>query len=130
MRVRVKLCGLADEAALEAACAAGADALGFVLAPSPRQLTLARARALLRLVPRGIERVAVFARASRPELERALGLVLDALEAEVDSDWPQLPTGVHALPVLRDAPDLARRAAALVLPEPRADSLRGALVRC
>jgi phosphoribosylanthranilate isomerase len=134
MSVRVKICGLTDEAALEAAVAAGVDALGFVLAPSPRQLSLSRARALLRLVPDRIEqgrieRVAVFARATRAELERALALGFDALQAEHGSDWPPLPAGVFALPVLRDGPDLLARAAELPPgPAHAFPSLRGALV--
>ncbi|MSR61686.1 MAG: phosphoribosylanthranilate isomerase [Planctomycetes bacterium] len=128
MRLRIKICGLNDAAAVEAACAAGADALGFVLAPSPRRLTLAAARELLRLVPPGIERVAVFARATRAELEQALELGVDALQAEADSDWPPLERGVFALPMLRDGADLAQRAAALRLAPSAGASLRGAFV--
>ncbi len=128
MRVRVKICGLCDEAGLEAACAAGADALGFVLAPSPRRLTPERARELLARVPRGIERVLVLARATRAELLAALALGPDALQAELDSDWPELPAEVYALPVLRDGPDLAARAARVPVSTAPAFGLRGALV--
>lgn len=128
MRVRVKICGIRDEAGLEAACAAGADAVGFVLAPSPRRVSLGEARALLRLVPPGIERVAVFARATRAELAAALELDFDALQAEVDSDWPLLPPERFALPVLRDGADLVTRARAAELPVPSPHSLRGALL--
>ncbi len=129
MKVRIKICGLADEAGLEAACAAGADALGFVLAPSPRQVSLARARALLARVPPDIERVLVFARATRAELQAALELAPDALQAEADSDWPALPAHVYALPVLRDGADLAARAKELGAPcAGSAHGLRGALV--
>ena len=56
MRVLVKLCGLNSAAAVEAALAAGADALGFVLAPSPRRVTLGEAQVLLARVPRGVTR--------------------------------------------------------------------------
>lgn len=129
MRVRVKICGLADEAALEAACEAGVDAVGLVLAPSPRRVSLARARVLLARVPEGIERVLVFACATRAELGAALELEADALQAEVDSDWPELPARMYALPVLRDGADLAARATEVVAPrEFPAHGLRGALV--
>jgi len=130
MNVRIKICGLRDEAGLEAACAAGADAVGFVLAPSPRRVTLREVRALLRLVPTRIERVAVFARATRAELAAALDLELDALQAELGSDWPPLPPERFALPVLRDGEDLESRARALAREahEQGPDSLRGALV--
>jgi phosphoribosylanthranilate isomerase len=127
MRVRVKICGIRDEAGLEAACAAGADAVGFVFAPSPRRVPPREARMLLRLVPPGIERVAVFARATHAELSAALELDVDALQAELASEWP--PLGARfALPVLRDGPELEARAQALEPGEPPLDSLRGALV--
>lgn len=45
--MRVKICGLTDEAGLDAAIAAGADDAGFVVAPaSPRHMDAARAAAL------------------------------------------------------------------------------------
>ncbi len=48
----VKICGITDEAALDAAVDGGADAVGFVLAPnSPRTLTVDRAADLMRAVP-------------------------------------------------------------------------------
>jgi phosphoribosylanthranilate isomerase len=48
----VKICGITDEAALDAAVEGGADAVGFVLAPgSPRQLSVDRAADLMRAVP-------------------------------------------------------------------------------
>ncbi len=40
MTLFVKLCGIKTEADLEAAVEAGADAVGFVLTPSPRQIPL------------------------------------------------------------------------------------------
>jgi len=129
MSVRVKICGLSDERALAAACEAGADAVGFVLAPSPRRVSLARAAELMTRVPVGIERVLVFARATRAELEDALALAPDALQAELDSDWPELSARVFALPVLRDGADLAARAERLPRAgAPAAHGLRGAFV--
>lgn len=48
----VKICGITDEAALDAAVDGEADAVGFVLAPgSPRQLSVDRAADLMRAVP-------------------------------------------------------------------------------
>jgi len=129
VKVRVKVCGLTDEAALEAACEAGADAVGLVLAPSPRRVTLARARELLRRVPAGIERVLVFALARRDELSRALDLGPDALQAELGSEWPELSRGTYALPVLRDGPHVEAHAAELSRPRSTAaSSLHGALM--
>lgn len=42
----IKICGLTDEAAVEAALRAGVDAIGFVFSPSPRQIAPARAATL------------------------------------------------------------------------------------
>ena len=49
MRTRIKICGLTREADVVAACAAGADAVGFVCYPSsPRHVAAQRLRALAR----------------------------------------------------------------------------------
>lgn len=127
MRIRVKLCGIRTAEALEGALEAGADALGFVLADSPRRVSLVEAEELLARVPTGIERVAVFARASRPELAAALHLPFDALQAELGSEVPELPAGVFFLPVLRDGPELEAQPPPVCGPA-RLDSLRGAVV--
>ena len=50
--VFVKICGINSPEAAEAAVAAGADALGFVFAASPREVTPERARELCAAVPR------------------------------------------------------------------------------
>lgn len=47
----VKICGITDEAALAAAVDGGADAVGFVLAESPRRLDIDKASALMDGVP-------------------------------------------------------------------------------
>ena len=127
-RVLVKLCGLNSEAAVEAALAAGADALGFVLSPSPRQVTLAEAGRLLARVPRGVETVAVFARATRAELEHALELSFDALQAEHDVELPDLSPERFFLPVHRDHPALDQLRLPTPFPHSATSSLRGALV--
>ncbi|WP_306317845.1 MULTISPECIES: phosphoribosylanthranilate isomerase [unclassified Streptomyces] len=56
----VKVCGLSREADVDAAVAAGADAVGFVLTASPRQVTPDRARELAAAVPESVTTVAVF----------------------------------------------------------------------
>jgi phosphoribosylanthranilate isomerase len=51
-RTRIKICGLTREQDVDAAVAAGADAVGFVLYPkSPRFVTAERAAELARLLP-------------------------------------------------------------------------------
>jgi phosphoribosylanthranilate isomerase len=59
-RTRIKICGItrAEDAAVAVAC--GADAIGFVFAPSPRQVTLAQAAEVAASVPPPVARVGVF----------------------------------------------------------------------
>lgn len=127
-RVLVKLCGLNTVEAVEAALAAGADALGFVLAPSPRRVTLAEAERLLARVPGTVEALAVFARPTQDELLRALELPFDALQVEAGTELPGLPPERFCLPVLHDRPELDELAFPAPFPAGSRRSLRGAFV--
>ena len=60
MSIFVKLCGIRSEADLEAAVEVGADAVGFVLTPSPRQIPVSVAASLARRLPESVLGVAVF----------------------------------------------------------------------
>ena len=73
----VKICGLSTIQDVEAAARAGADAVGFVLTASPRQVTPAQARRLVEAVPAGVLSVAVFSGEPLDQVRR------DALEAGV-----------------------------------------------
>lgn len=67
-RTRIKICGLTREQDVEAAVAAGADALGFVFyPPSPRFVELDRAAALMARVPPFVTIVGLFVNAA-PEV--------------------------------------------------------------
>ncbi|GAB3684887.1 N-(5'-phosphoribosyl)anthranilate isomerase [Actinocorallia lasiicapitis] len=55
----VKVCGLRTAVDVDAAVAAGADAVGFVFAPSPRLISGADARELAARVPEGVLTVGV-----------------------------------------------------------------------
>jgi phosphoribosylanthranilate isomerase len=103
-RLWIKICGLRDTAAIEAAVEAGADALGFVFhAPSPRHLEPAAARALQAAVPTGVERVAVFMHPAQALVDAALEAIApDWVQADVDDlEALRLPPGQRMLPVLR-----------------------------
>jgi len=126
--VIVKICGLSNEEDTRAALAAGANAVGFVLAPSPRQVTLERARELLALVPNDVESVAVFAEAQRDEIEAACEAGFSAVQAEVGSPLEKLPHDTFAIPVLRDGDDLEQRLDGLETPAPMHASLCGTFV--
>ena len=61
MNVKLKICGLTNAADVQAAIDAGADYLGFILYPmSPRFISPAKARELIKKVPRRIKTVGVF----------------------------------------------------------------------
>ncbi|MHB8835309.1 MAG: phosphoribosylanthranilate isomerase [Candidatus Methylomirabilia bacterium] len=73
--VKVKICGLTSLADARAAADAGADFLGFVFAPSPRQVDPQLARGFWPDLPRGVPTVAVFRDQTLAEVERVLRLV-------------------------------------------------------
>lgn len=77
-RTRIKICGLTRAEDAAAAVAAGADALGVVLAPSKRQVTLEQAAAVLAAAPPLVARIGVFVDAPADFVREAvarLGLV-------------------------------------------------------
>jgi phosphoribosylanthranilate isomerase len=77
---RIKICGLTRETDVDAAVAAGADALGFVFyAKSPRFVTPARAAELARGLPPFVTPVGLFVNASDTELAEALAAVPNML---------------------------------------------------
>lgn len=114
MRVFVKICGMNSAEAVQAAVAAGADAVGFVFAPSPRQVSPEQAAALAGLVPPGLLRVAVM-RHPLPEQWQEVASVFrpDWLQTDAaDFAGLKLPAGVASLPVYRDVPELDAAAVA------------------
>jgi phosphoribosylanthranilate isomerase len=83
INIRVKICGLRRPEDVAAVAAAGASYAGFVFFPkSPRNVTLAEARALAMQAPVGLAKVALVVDAD--------DAALDALVAEVPLDMLQL----------------------------------------
>jgi phosphoribosylanthranilate isomerase len=80
--LEVKVCGLTDAPAVEAAAGGGARWLGFVFyPPSPRALSPADAAPLVALAPAGCRTVGVLVDPDDAQLEAILGTVaLDALQ--------------------------------------------------
>ena len=86
---KVKICGLSTKEAVETAILAGADYIGFVFAPSKRQVTLDQAAELAKLIPVNVKKVGVFVSPSRAELLEAIekaGLDLVQVHSQVADD--------------------------------------------
>ncbi len=81
MRTRVKICGITSAEDAMAAVAAGTDAIGVVLAPSPRRVTLEQASTALSAVPPLVSRVGVFVDPTLDEVRDAVrALRLDLVQ--------------------------------------------------
>jgi phosphoribosylanthranilate isomerase len=107
MKIGVKICGVTSPGAIEAAARAGADAVGFVFAPSPRRLTPYEAAQLAREAPPPLLRVGVFGSAipvEVRELAESLALDLVQADAEVCDRLGGLVPTTRRLPVFHDTP--------------------------
>jgi len=71
-RTRIKVCGITNAVDAAAAVAAGADAIGVIFAPSPRQVSIESAAAALAAVPPPVARIGVFVDASAEEISAAV----------------------------------------------------------
>ena len=94
---KVKICGLSNIEAVKTAVSAGADYIGFVFAPSKRQVTVEQAIDLAKFIPSHIQKVGVFVSPSRAELLEAIEKVgLDLVQVHgqvVDKLFENLPCG-------------------------------------
>ena len=112
MRIGVKICGVTSPGAIEAAAEAGADAIGFVFAPSPRRLTPHEAARLARGTPPTLQRVGVFGSVVPVgvlELTKLLALDLVQADAEACDRLDGLVPDARRLPVFHDAPGAGAR---------------------
>ncbi len=112
MSVLVKVCGLREKRHVADAVEAGAGAVGFVFAESPRRIAPAEARAISDMVPPDVKRVAVML---HPANEDWLA-VLEQFDPDVlqtdaeDLDGLDIPAHVERWPVFREGgprPDTA-----------------------
>jgi phosphoribosylanthranilate isomerase len=96
MSVRVKICGITREQDAECAISSGAEMIGLnFYAPSPRSLTLERARQIRGVIGPRCEVVGVFVNAARGYIEQRMReLKLDYLQFHGNEDdsalagWP------------------------------------------
>jgi len=90
MRTRIKICGLTREQDIDAAVAAGVDAIGFVFyAKSKRCLTPTRAAQLRRMVPAFVDVVALFVNPEEAEVQAVLDQVKPELLQFHGDETPQ-----------------------------------------
>lgn len=96
MSVWIKLCGTTSLADARLAVEAGADAVGFVFAPSPRQVTVSEAAAIVSHLPKTVEKIGVFVDAPLDEIYstvREAGLT--GVQLHFDAA-PELPAKLRA----------------------------------
>jgi phosphoribosylanthranilate isomerase len=119
MSLWVKICGnTCVEDALMAA-EAGADAVGFVFAASPRRVTVAQVAAIVPGLPESIEKIGVFVNAGLEEIAAAVqtcGLTGVQLHSDAGADVPARLraefAGLRILRVVHFGADAAGMAAA------------------
>jgi phosphoribosylanthranilate isomerase len=102
----IKVCGMTDARAVEAALEAGVDAIGFVFAPSVRRVEPPLAATLAAPARGRVKCVAVTQHPDAALLARILEEFRpDVLQTDAaDLQQMALPAGVAAWPVLRGAP--------------------------
>ena len=91
MSLWIKICGNTSLGDARLAVEAGADAVGFVLAPSPRQVTVAETAGICSHLPENIEKIGVFVDTELEQIYaavRACGLTGVQLHFDAAADFP------------------------------------------
>jgi phosphoribosylanthranilate isomerase len=121
MSLWVKVCANTSLADAMLAAEAGADAVGFVFAASPRRVTVDQVKTITPGLPASIEKIGVFVDSSFEEIEdavRACGLTGVQLHSQGGEELAgrlreRFGAGLRILHVLHDGPGLAEKAGAL-----------------
>ncbi|WKA55266.1 tryptophan synthase subunit beta [Planococcus shixiaomingii] len=95
---KVKICGLMEGAHVKAA--EHADAIGFVFAPSKRQVTIEQAKELAKYAPIDMEKIGVFVNASLEEIEKAVESVPLTM-VQLHGDEPDSLVKAIGVPVIQ-----------------------------
>jgi phosphoribosylanthranilate isomerase len=104
----IKICGMTTREAVDAAIAAGANAIGFVFAPSKRQVLTAQALKLTVAVPSHVARVAVMQHPAQSLVDEVLSTFKpDILQTDYeDVATLRIPSTQQVLPVVRAGRDM------------------------
>jgi phosphoribosylanthranilate isomerase len=100
----VKICGLTDAGAVEAAVDAGADAVGFVFAESVRKVSVAQAKQISAEVPDRVLRVAVMLHPTEEqwqEVQEQFGPNVLQTDA-ADFEYLDVADDIRRWPVIRE----------------------------
>jgi phosphoribosylanthranilate isomerase len=99
----IKICGLTGADGVIAAAEAKVDAIGFVFAPSPRQVTQGQAAQLAALAPKGILRIAVAQHPLQMKVDEICKILKpDYFQTDVeDLRELKIPAHIKVLPVVR-----------------------------
>jgi phosphoribosylanthranilate isomerase len=104
----IKICGLTSSDAVNAAIQAGANAIGFVFAPSKRQVTAQQAVQLTQDAPSNVSRVAVMQHPSQALVDEVIAIFKpDVLQTDhEDIATLKIPADLQLLPVIRSGKPL------------------------
>jgi phosphoribosylanthranilate isomerase len=95
MSIWIKICANTSLRDALLAVEAGADAIGFVFAPSPRQVTAAQAAVIVPCLPASVEKIGVFAGAALEEIVSTVeGCGLTGVQLHFDAEH-ELPAKLH-----------------------------------
>jgi phosphoribosylanthranilate isomerase len=108
MAMWIKICGLTTREAVDAAIEAGVSAVGFVFAPSKRQISPAQAQELAKDVPHNVLRIAVMQHPSQTLIDEVLSVFRpDVVQTDYeDLRHLKIAAGVQLLPVVRAGHEL------------------------
>lgn len=100
----IKICGMTDIAAVEAAVEAGADAVGFVFAESVRRVSMRHAVEMAEYVPLDTKRIAVMLHPTADEWREVKDVFQpDVLQTDLaDFEYLDVPDRIVKWPVLRE----------------------------
>jgi len=129
-RIWIKICANTSLEDALLAAEAGADAVGFVFAPSPRRVTPEQVAAIVPRLPASLEKIGVFVDAPLEQIEatvRTSGLTGVQLHFDVAPDLParlraHFGPALRILRVLHFSSDAAGVAAA-IMQDPNVDAL-------
>ncbi|MDG4658316.1 phosphoribosylanthranilate isomerase [Ectobacillus antri] len=85
--MRVKVCGITDVETAKRTCEYGADALGFVFAPSKRRITPEEAADIIKELPAHVQKIGVFVNETVERVEEIAAMCgLDYVQLHGDED--------------------------------------------